>query len=404
MTRSKNSKQQQAPQQKKDAPANTAEENQDIPSSTERDEAPIESQSQNESISETWKEISEGNEEEKEVDQPEAQHEPVNNEQQTAEPVANNTSYTQKLDHVLEEIGNGDKPWFLSSTEIYKTTKDVVATIPKGKDMFDQSLRTLSTVTKKINESTKLNVAFEIEQSYDLINQLDALLAENLVVVDDGLDDLRGKFAGNLRNLITAVVQHKNWAESYAVETKQAAKDKVITRYEQALNMLKSIAGYVESKFPVAYTQASTLVYSACLQAEQISASISNRTTAIKDVAHNTYTASVDKTKESIKSAQHKVDSLAMTLVYFGLRVAQPYVHHAMELTVPYVNQAICISTPVVKPYVVPVVQKAMNVNESLKDNHFIGQYVSKANDVANQLLHETKAYCIPSTVEIGMF
>lgn len=389
MARSSNSKNQNKQQHKKPEEAHH-----DVASSTERDETPVESQSQDKiAESETWKEHSE-------------KFEDTSAEQPPSQPVHTESapSYTQKLDHVLEELGNGDKPWFLSSAEIYKTTKDVVTSIPKGKDLFDQSLRTLSSVTKKINESTKLNVAFEIEQSYELINQLDAILAENLVIVDDGLDDLRGKFAGKLRNLITAVVEHKDWAESYAIETKQSAKDKVLTRYEQALNLLKSIAGYVESKFPVAYAQASTLVYSACLQVEQVSASISNGTTAVKDVAHSTYRTSVDKTKDSIKSAQHKVDSMAMTLVHFGLRVAQPYVHHAMELTVPYVNQAICVSTPVVKPYVEPVVLKAKNVNESLKENHFIGQYVSRANDLANQLLHETKAYCIPSSVEIGAF
>jgi hypothetical protein len=313
-------------------------------------------------------------------------------------------SYTEKIDHVLEELGNGDKPWFLSSTEIYKATKDAVASIPKGKDLFDQSLRSLSLITKKINASTNLNVAFEIEQSYDLINQLDAILADNLVIVDDGLDDLRGSLTGKLRNLITAVVQHKNWAESYVVDKKESAKSKVLTRYEQALNMLNSLAGYIESKFPIAYAQVASLAYSASLSVEELTASVSNRTIAIKDAAHSTYTASVDKTKETIESAQHKVDGIAIGLLQFGLRVAQPYVHHAMELTVPYVNQAICLSTPVVKPYVEPVVRKAKDFNENLKETYFIGKYISKANDVATHVLHETQSYCIPSTVEIGVF
>ncbi len=328
------------------------------------------------------------------------QHADFINTEQDESSVVQSASYINKLDDVLEGLGKGEKPWFLTSAEIYQTVKNAVLSIPKGKELFDTSLRTVSTITHKINESTKLNVAFELDRSYELINELDSILAENLVVVDDGLDDLRGNLAGNLRNLITALVEHKNWAESYVAETKTATKDKVLTRYEQALNVLKDIASHIESKFPAVCSRVAAVVHAT----EAIATSIESKATSIKQAAENAYVQSVNTTKDTIKASQSKVESLAFGIVNYGLKTAQPYVHHTVELTVPYVNQVIGVSTPVVKPYLQPLVGKALHINETMKEHRLVGQYVSKANDLASHLLLETKAYCIPSTVELWAF
>ena len=275
-----------------------------------------------------------------------------------------------RVDQFLNVVEKGNKPWFLSTMEIYKIVKKAAASVPTSEVLLEQCLTAIGLVTRYINDNTGVKIAIDAESSYDLITKIDAVLSEQLIVVDDGFDGLRGKLSSSLRQLLVALVHHKNWIESKAIDTKEGTKTAILTRYERALGMLTSLLNYVKDKYPALTQTANGYIDNA------------------KQTVHTVVATSVER-----------VDNTIFGTIRSILRTAQPYVQNAVQRATPLVAQAVEVSQPIIvraKPYVDPWVERANDVDAKLLQNQLVGSYVAKAHTIAHTAFDEAKAYCIP--------
>mmetsp|Transcript_24925 Transcript_24925/g.41553 ORF Transcript_24925/g.41553 Transcript_24925/m.41553 type:complete len:316 (-) Transcript_24925:182-1129(-) len=279
----------------------------------------------------------------------------------------------KEIETYLSKLEGSPKPWFLSSTMIYQWAKAAGSNVPNGQIVFEQSIHGITALTVFINEKTKANVlVLDMEKANDLITQLDGLLSDQFIMVDDGFDSLRGKLGSSLRKLISSLVQNKQLALDFIVkkgddlrEAGETATKTVATRYEQVLEVMKSIILSAKEKYP------------------ELSGNIEAKAEVVKTVSVDYY---------------NKIFDASVLL----LKTAQPYVHTAVERATPYVVNAVEVSQPYVvqaKPYLEPLVAKAQDVNVALQENKVVGAYVSRAEqlvvDTCTKALEEAKTYCI---------
>lgn len=304
--------------------------------------------------------------------------------QEPEAPEVQEEKYVPRVQSVIDYLEKGERPWFLSTVEIYGLAKKTVDLIPYSQTLFDKSLIALSLVTKYINESTKSNLVLDADQCHELIEKLDSILSESLVILDDGLDGLRAKLSSHLRQLLVAVVNHKKWAESKADKTKAAAVETVRTRYELALQFVTSLVEKVKEKFPAAaeFIQKTT-------------DTVQKTTTAAKD-----YAAGVNESVKSFANdVKGKIDTQTFSSLIYLLQVAQPYVHKLVNTSAPLVSRTLTVSQPYInqaKPHVEKIVSKAVDVTNTLKENKLVGAYVDSALGYAQVAIDETKNYVIP--------
>jgi hypothetical protein len=261
---------------------------------------------------------------------------------------------------LLRTIEKGEKPWFLTSTEVYRMVKSAVSMIGLSEVLAHRLLNGLAVLTKFINDNTRTQIVLDADQSYELINSLDVLLTEQMIGMDDGFDELRRKLCSTIRVLMVALVHHKEWTENYLLETKGTAVTAVQTRYETVLTFLKLLVAKAEERIPKMLLTSSEETSSSNVRV---------------GFGWNIYGA--------------YLQTLLLT--------AQPYVHSAVTYSLPYVEKVKEISHPyydkAIAPYVVPVVTKA---DTRMKGNKFIGKYYSEAKDTSTVILNEVKAYALP--------
>jgi hypothetical protein len=294
-------------------------------------------------------------------------------------------SAESRLAQALNSLASAPKPWFLSSREIYQAVKDSAAAIPHGKEVFDASLQALVRLTYAIQTSSAAAVdtaqqqpapvvAVNAQQSYELINQLDGILADHLVALDDGLDGLRDQLARQSRHLITAVVLHKKkWTETLLPEDSQSAASN--TRFEQALQLLTSILQRAEAQFP--------------------------KTAAVVRLTATRVVAGIEQGTQFWHSTTTP-HSLATSVVASLLQRAQPLVHRSVEYGAPYWNHTLSLSRPYAKPVFELAKATAGSVEEKLSSNQRFGKHVIRVHDVAFSWMEEIGSYCIPATVQIA--
>lgn len=300
--------------------------------------------------------------------------------------------YSPRVQTVIEYLEHGDRPWFLSSLEVYTLVKKTVEAIPYSQLLFDSSLASIAQLTKYINYNTKSNlIVLEVSQSHELIEKLDSILSEQLVILDDGLDGLRAKLSSNLRQLLVAIVNHKKWAESKAEATKDATVKTIRTRFEYAMYFVHRLVDKARERFPVTI--------------DHIEKSVEH-VQAIGHVAHqyaidvnDTVMQISDKAKSNTLKIFSKIDDQAVGSLIYLLRLAQPYVHKLVNTSAPLVSKTLSASDPYIqraKPHVEKIVSKAVDVTNSLKENKFVGVYVDSALNYAQVAIDETKSYVIP--------
>lgn len=292
--------------------------------------------------------------------------------------------YSPKVQKIIEYLEHGDRPWFLSSVEIYVLVKKTVEALPYSQALLDQSLVALSQLTKYINENTTAKLVLDVDQAHDLIEKIDSILSEQLVVLDDGLDGVRAKLSSQLRQLLTALVNHKKWAESKADETKDAAFKSVQTRYEVALGFVNRLVEVARARLAVVtdlYEKSVEKVQATKAAAEQYVQDINNE---VKSFSSN---------------IRNKVDSQTIGSILYLLQVAQPYVHKLVNTSAPLVSKTLQVSQPYIeqaKPHVEKIVSRAVDVTNTLKENKYVGSYVDTALVYAQVAIDETKGYVIP--------
>lgn len=310
---------------------------------------------------------------------------------------ATTNSIPERVNDLITQLEKGEKPWFLKSAEIYKVAKNASQTIPLGSALFEQSLQSLSAVTKVIQENTKLRVAFDVEASHDLINQLDALLAQQLVFVDDGLDHARGRLALSLRLLLSAVVAHKDWALETARSQSAQASTAVRTRFEQALTVLTNILEVFKESYPHAFG----VLHQVTEKVGSVGKDYQDKGKAVLDYAQGQAQQYVEDSKNRLLQLSESLGLLAAAR--WTLIQAQPYVHYSILQSQPYVNQALNLSQPYLekaKPVIDPWVHRAKEINDNVLNHKVVGPYWTKACDSAELLLTETKEYCLPPALK----
>jgi hypothetical protein len=301
-------------------------------------------------------------------------------------PIAS-VSIADRVGELIDQLETSNKPWFLQSTEIYKAAKDAATNIPYGSVLFDQSLAAVSLLTKNIQENTNLKVAVDVEDSHDLLVQLDTVLAQQLVVVDDGLDHLRARLAISLRQLMSAIVIRKNWAENYATQATKSTASGVRTRFEYALDVLKSLLSMVNENYSGVVSGVQDVAHRV---------EVTGRDMLLRSKQMATATAgNATKWIETGKLQATGVYAVAFWLLHAaqpsiraGVTKYRPYVAHAIEASQSYGEKA--------KPYVDPLLNRAKELSQSVLENQLLGPFVAKAYEAGNLLVEETKAYCLP--------
>lgn len=313
--------------------------------------------------------------------------------------------------HSVEEINeNLEKPWYFSTVEIYKLVKTTAASIPQSKEIFEKSLKTISDLTKYINASTNIQVAFDVDKSVELINQLDGTLSDTLIRLDDGLDGLRSNLNRTVHGLLDAVVKHKEWAQSTLSKTKDSALEGFVTRYENSLGVLKSILVQAKERYPKSYELVDTYTTKSYEAVNTLSSELKNRSIgyleSTKDTALDAYSSTVGRINDAVQDKKKqildihtKIDSDVKGTITNILTQAQPYVHQTYIKAVPYVDYANQVSQPYInnaKPYVDPLLEKAVTLNNSLLESAYFGPYAKSAYELLNKALIETESYVIP--------
>lgn len=296
------------------------------------------------------------------------------------------------LSHIL--LLGPNKPWYISTTEIYKLVKQAAAAIPQSNLLFNKCLDTINLVTKYLQENTNVKISFEVTKSHEWIDSLDRVLSELLVKADDHFDDLRAHLSMAIRKLIVALIQHKEWAKS---KSSSVSVD-VTSRYEQALKVLQSLLESFHNKYPDIYDKTSNIYKDSVQVITTQSNIVVDYVNVTKNFVFSYLTETFSDAKSKISDAQTKVDSTIFATTVYLLKTAQPYVHEAVQRSQPYITHAVEVSQPYViqaKPYIDPIFTKAVDVNHMLQENKTIGPYVVKAYDTASVVLSEAKAYCI---------
>lgn len=205
-----------------------------------------------------------------------------------------------------------------------------------------------------------------------------------MVRLDDGFDDVRGRFATTLRGLMNALVDQKNRAEAFAQNTKDSTVHVVKTRYEQVQSMLKSLMVKVREIYPEGYDQVAAYAQTSIEKAKDLQSS-----------AQGCVKATTDK-------VQGYAHSTIFGTVQYLLKTAQPYIHKAVLTGQPYYHKVVDASGPYIvsaKPFVDPLLERAEHVKDTLHENKMLGPYIDTAFNYAEVAINETKNYAIPPEV-----
>lgn len=279
----------------------------------------------------------------------------------------------ESVEQLITTLENGQRPWFTKSAEVYDTVKHAASALPLGGKLFESSLAAVCSLTHSIEANTHLHIALDVEQSHELINQLDALVSEQAIVVDDGMDHLRARLAVSVRHLLSAIVLHTNWAT-------ESAKRSTRTRYEVALDMLKLIVAKVQELRQTAEARGMEFI------------TFTTETASHLSIAGKDKLVSVSKTTWAPMAMWAL--ATAQPWVRLAVKHTQPYAHQALELSQPYVDKAM--------PYVDPWINKAKELNGKVLESKVVGPLVAQAEsfaiDSAEHLLQETQEYCLADT------
>lgn len=108
------------------------------------------------------------------------------------------------VDRLLTILENGERPWFLKITEIISHTKVVANDMPCVEWLIEEVLPAISTLTQRIEASTRLPVGYDVAQLLHLCSQCDTFVKEQAIIVDDDMDELRAHLAVSLRGMLSA--------------------------------------------------------------------------------------------------------------------------------------------------------------------------------------------------------
>jgi ElaB/YqjD/DUF883 family membrane-anchored ribosome-binding protein len=282
------------------------------------------------------------------------------------------------------------KPWFLSSCEIYKLIKHSLLLLPYSETLFQKSLHGITLVTNFLNDkvasaassssrnpqANKNNktgnhhyLPLTEKECSDLLNKVDDIISEELIMLDDGFDDLRSKLSGRLQGLRASLLSYQQNIRERINESIDSSSASLTaacsSRYDQSMTSLALLVQELREKHP----------------------KITEKLNSITSTAKNLETS-------SRSSLQRYASSLLIT--------AQPFVHSAVNVSLPYLIKAQEISSPYYEQYassyVQPVLNKAVNMEHSLKENKLLGNYIIKLEETSLNVIKEIEHYALTSS------
>jgi ElaB/YqjD/DUF883 family membrane-anchored ribosome-binding protein len=289
------------------------------------------------------------------------------------------------------------KPWFLSSCEIYKLIKHSILLLPYSETLFQKSLHGITLVTNFLNDkvasaasssssssssssrnpqANKNNkkgnhhyLPLTEQECSDLLNKVDAIISEELIMLDDGFDDLRSKLSGKLQGLRASLLSYQQNIRERINESLDSSSASLTaacsSRYDQSMTSLALLIQELREKHP----------------------KITEKLNSITSTAKNLESS-------SRSSLQRYASSLLTT--------AQPFVHSAVNVSLPYLIKAQEISSPYYEQYassyVQPVLNKAVNMEHSLKENKLLGNYIIKLEETSLNVIKEIEHYALTSS------
>jgi hypothetical protein len=269
--------------------------------------------------------------------------------------------FSATTEYFLTALASGNKPWFFVSKDIFTSVKTAVDSIPKNKEILESGLNAICTISEYVHKMTDSKTpVFTVENCHDLISLVDTHISLLLIRLDDGFDEKRGQLSALLRKLITALINHKEFATEIAKDTAKGARAEFTTHSEKMVKLFNALKLEVKAKgvYPVT--------------CEKISSGVTVVQTASKEVV----TFIVDK-EESLRSGIQGY--MCATAAGWGnsiLVTAQPYVQTALVMGLPFVDNLVTIG----EPYAVATIIKAQPFlahAQTVAEHPFIHPFVS---------------------------
>lgn len=273
---------------------------------------------------------------------------------------------TEKIEYLLTAFGTGTKPWYCTASQIYALVKEAAAMIPNSDKSLDVFLNVIVTTTLYLNSATKEKVPILSEgKCRELIEKLDAIIAELGTRIDDGCDERREQVSVYLKKLVKSIAEHLDMMMIYMDQKCEDLKEhvdvlsktiseKVATTLDNTNKLLEKL----KEKYPDSYAR--IMDTSSTVQSHITSASTSVQS------ASSSAVVAIGNTPNTVLTA------------------AQPYVQNAtakvVDISEPYMEK--------VTPYLAPYWSKAVPYVEKAQESKYINPYVpyvTKAMDVAKQ-------------------
>lgn len=342
------------------------------------------------------------------------------------------TSVDQAPDDWFERgvalLGQEEKPWYLTAEDLYKCTKDMMASL-SGKvsekvslpsTYWEEMVQKLDFVTSKVAEKF---LHIQVEEGFSLVAKIDELMEQLLSSTDDRVDEHRLKLALKLQQLRKNVTLHLHDL-SQSLSTKMDVYRTQMNNKKEALD--KSVATAYSW---AADTSTSTSNWMAQAERQEIINKIDALRLSGKELLDETQTR-VKETRDQVVSAvvdtrdqvvskvsdtrdqvvnevQAKLNAADEALRVQLPAVAHPYVVQAVSLSQPYVDTAMNKATPLVqsvreKEAVKNLESWVMNEKKDqllalLEENKDTpaGSLVSALLSQASQVITEVTDYCL---------
>jgi hypothetical protein len=260
-------------------------------------------------------------------------------------------------------LSNEDKPWYLTTEDLYKCTKDLMAKLTATLSdkvglpatYWDEMLQKLDFVTSKVGEKL---LHIQLEEGFSFVAKIDELLEQVLSSTDDHVDEYRIQLALKLQQLRRNVTLHLH-------DLSQSLTSKVELYRSKVEGSVASNKAALDKSVATAYTWAadkSTDTSNWLAQAEH--QEIVNKMDALRvtgrDVLEQTQSRVRDTCDEVVSrvtgtrdqvvgSVQSRLSAADEALRVQLPEVAHPYVLHAVRTTKPLVHSAVTTATPYIQ-------------------------------------------------------
>jgi hypothetical protein len=295
------------------------------------------------------------------------------------------------FDQGLAMLANDEKPWYLTAEDLYKCTKDLMATftekvaahIPIPGNYWADMNQKLDFITAKVAEKL---LHIQIEEGFSLISKIDEVLEQVLSSTDNHVDEYRLMLALKLQQLRKGLTRHiqelsqnmsskselyRTKMDSMVASNKEALDKSVATAYTWASDKSTDASNWL------AQAEKTTIINkidALRLTGKDILEQTQNKVLETRDKVFKNVTDTRDHVVNTVEDTRNQVATTVQAKLDAAdeaLRVQLPVVAH------PYILQAVAVS----QPYVETAVNKATPYVQSVRDTESVKKLESWVND-----------------------